>query len=274
MPAVALGLALGAAVLHACWNLLLARAPDTMAATAVALVAAIAVFAPVAALVRDVEPQAWPYLGATAFLQLVYFVLLTAAYGRAEMSFVYPVARGAAPVVVLVAGVLLLGDDVTALQALGVVVIATGVLLVRGPRSRATTRDLLLALAVAGSIASYTLLDKRGIVHAHPISYLELSMIPATLAYLGIAWARRGRAALRRAIGIPAVVAGLASFTAYALVLAALERAPASAVSAVRETSIVVATALALPVLGERVGRARVAGAALVVAGIALLGVE
>ncbi len=271
MPAAALGLALGAALLHALWNLLLARAADTMAATAVALLAAVVVFAPIAVVVHDVEAEAWPYLAVTASLQLVYFVLLTAAYDRAELSFVYPIARGAAPVLVLVAGVLLLGDEVTALQAVGVVVIAAGVLAVRGVRTAGRWRDLALALAVAGAIAAYTLLDKRGIRYADPITYLELSMIPATLGYLALACVRRGTTAVRRAIGPAAVGAGIASFAAYALVLAALERAPASSVSAVRETSIVIAAALALPMLGERVGWVRFTGAALVLAGVVLL---
>jgi uncharacterized membrane protein len=81
----------------------------------------------------------------------------------------------------------------------------------------------------------------------------------------------KGAAALRAAIGPATVVAGLATFIAYARVLAALQRASAASVAAVRETSVVVATALAAVVLKERVGPARMAGAVLVVAGVALL---
>ena len=271
MPTSALVLALGAAFLHAFWNLILARAPDIEAATAVALVAGVIVFAPVAAVAWDAEREVVPFLVATSALELVYFVLLAAAYDRAELSFVYPIARGSAPVLVLLVAVVVLGDSASAAEIAGVLFVAAGVLLVRGIGGHGRARDLGLALAVAASITAYTLVDKHGIEYASPIVYLELSMIVPAAGFLALTLARRGRAAVRGAVGVAAVTAGLFTFGAYALVLAALERAPAAPVAAVRETSIVIATALAAPILRERVGAARLAGAVLVVVGVALL---
>jgi drug/metabolite transporter (DMT)-like permease len=270
MAASALALALGAAFLHAFWNLLLARAPDVEAATAVALVVGIVAFAPVAALAWDAEPEVWPFLVVTSLLQLTYFALLTTAYNRAELSFVYPIARGSAPVLVLLGGVALLGDAASAAQVGGVLLVAFGVLLVRGVRGPAAIGELALALAIGVCISAYTLLDQRGIEYASPVVYQELSMIPVALAFLAFVL-RRGRPAVRAAVGLPAAAAGLATFGAYILVLAALARAPAASVAAVRETSVVIATALAVPMLGERVGVARMAGAVAVVVGVALL---
>jgi drug/metabolite transporter (DMT)-like permease len=271
MPVSALALALGAAFLHAFWNLLLARAPDVEAATAVALVVGVVAFAPVAALAWDAEPQVWPFLAVTSLLQLTYFVLLAAAYTRAELSFVYPIARGSAPVLVLLAGVVLLGYAASAAQVGGVLLVALGVLLVRGIHGRARTSDLVLALAIATCIAAYTLLDQRGIRYASPVVYQELSMIPAMAGFLALTLRRRGRREVRAAVGPSSVAAGLATFGAYVLVLAALSRAPAASVAAVRETSVVIATVLAVPLLHERVGAARLAGAMIVVVGVALL---
>ena len=271
MPASALALALGSAFLHAFWNLLLARARDIEATTAVALVVGIVAFAPVAALAWNAEPRVWPFLAVTSLLQLLYFVLLVTAYGRADLSFVYPVARGSAPLVVLVAGTLVLAETLSAAEAAGVVLVAGGILLVRGVHGHAGAGDLALALAIGACIASYTLLDRRGIQYASPVVYQELSMIPATVAFLALALRRRGRPAVRQAIGLASIAAGLATFGAYVLVLAALARAPAAPVAAVRETSVVIATALAVPFLGERVGPARFAGSVLVVLGVALL---
>lgn len=102
MPAEALLLALGAAGLHAVWNVLLARSRDPVSAGAVMLVIGPLAFAPVAALSWDLEAAALPYVAGSAAFELAYFVLLTAAYGRAELSLVYPVARGLAPVLVLI----------------------------------------------------------------------------------------------------------------------------------------------------------------------------
>jgi drug/metabolite transporter (DMT)-like permease len=271
MPTSALALALGAAFLHALWNLLLARAPDVEAATAVALVTGIVVFAPVAVLAWDAEAEVWPYLAVTSLLQLTYFILLAGAYSRADLSFVYPIARGSAPVLVLVLGVVVLNEAASAAQVGGVLLVGAGVLLVRGLRAHGGAGDLAIALAIAGCIAAYTLLDKRGIRYASPVVYQELSMIPATVGFVALALRRRGRRAVRTAVGIPAIAAGLATFGAYILVLAALSRASAASVAAVRETSVVIATVLAVPILHERVGPSRLAGAVLVVVGVAFL---
>jgi drug/metabolite transporter (DMT)-like permease len=274
MPPLAFTLALAAAVLHAFWNILVARARDPESATAVALLAAVIAFAPLTALRFDAEWEVWPFIVVTSMLQLLYFALLATAYRKAELSFVYPVARGVAPVIVLVVSVVVLGHATSPAQVTGVILVGVGVLFVRGLRRPADSRALAFALGIACVIASYTLLDKRGITHASPITYLELSMIPAALGYAGATIAVKGRTRVRTEVGVSAVLAGLASFAAYALVLAALERASAASVAAVRETSVVMATAFAAVVLHEQVSRSRIVGSLLVVAGIALLGLR
>jgi drug/metabolite transporter (DMT)-like permease len=259
VPAGALGLALAAAVVHAVWNLLLAGARDSQASTAVGMCVGCIVFLP--ALTGEIESDVWPYVVASSALELVYFALLALAYSRFELSAVYPLARGSAPVfVLLVGGVSLL------LQAVGVVLVACGVLLVRGLR-RGDWRETALALGVGLSIAGYTLVDKHGLDHADPLPYLVLVLVVPAVAYAGYI----GRARLRPAFGWRAVVAGVGMFGAYGLTLAALRLADAAPVAAVRETSIVIATLLGALVLGEAVGRARMAGAFVIVAGVAAI---
>jgi drug/metabolite transporter (DMT)-like permease len=257
-------------VLHAGWNVLLGGARDVHAATTVTLVLAVLAFAPVAALTWDVDRAAVPWLVASSTLQLVYFALLVAAYRASDVSLVYPVARGAAPVLVLVVG-LAFGEAVGTLQAVGVLVVAAGILLVRGTRGHAETRGIVLALAIAATIAGYTLVDNEGIEHADPIPYLETAMIPVALVALAYDSVTGKLGRVRAAVGPATVAAALASFGAYALVLAALTLAPAAAVAAVRESSVLVAVALGAAVLGEPVGRGRVVGATLVVAGVAFV---
>ena len=123
MPATALAFALTAAVFHALWNLLLARAPDVEAATVVALLTSELVFAPIAVVVWHVEPAVWPWLLGSGLLELAYFALLAAAYRRAPLSVVYPIARGGAPVLVLVVSVAVLGHATSARQAAGVALV-------------------------------------------------------------------------------------------------------------------------------------------------------
>jgi drug/metabolite transporter (DMT)-like permease len=271
VPATALVLALAAAFIHALWNLLLARARDPEAATAVALLVSIVAFAPVAAFTWDADFDVWPFTIGTGALQLAYFVLLAAAYRRSSLSLVYPVARGVAPVLVLVVGVAVLGKTTSLGQAAGVLLVGAGVLIVRGIGRHAEAGGIAFGLAIASCIAAYTLVDKHGVRHAAPITYLELSMIAPALIYAGVIRRIKGREALRIAFGPASVVAGLATFTAYALVLAALQRASAASVAAVRETSVVLTAVFAGAVLRERVGPGRLAGAALVAGGVALL---
>jgi len=270
VPLSAFALALAAAVLHAGWNVLLARSRDVLAATTVALVLSVLIFAPVAAATWDVEAAAVPWIAASAGFEIVYFALLTTAYSRSDLSLVYPVARGSAPVFVL-AGAAITGAAVGPRQALGVLFVGGGILLVRGVRGNTDARGVVLALAIGTAIAGYTLVDKQGVEHAAVIPYLELILAPAAVA--GIAWhAIRGRlAAVRKEVGWPTVGASVFSFAAYGFVLAALTLASAPAVAAVRETSVLFAVALGASVLGEPVGRSRASGAVLVVAGVALV---
>jgi drug/metabolite transporter (DMT)-like permease len=270
MPAAALAFALAAAALHALWNLLLARAPDVESATVVALLAAEIVFAPVAVVVWHAEPGVWPWLVGSGLVELAYFALLATAYGRAPLSVVYPVARGGAPVLVLLVSVVALGHGTSAAQVAAVALIVVGIVLVRG-LGHPDAKGVSFGLAIACCIAGYTLIDKNGIRYAGPITYLELSMILPTIAYTAVVTRSKGATVIRAAVGPAAIVAGLATFVAYAFVLAALSRASAASVAAVRETSVVIASMLAVLVLKERFAPTRLVGAILVVGGVALL---
>jgi drug/metabolite transporter (DMT)-like permease len=269
VPADALALALAAAALHAGWNVVLRGSEDVEARTAVVLGLSLLLFAPVAAATWSVSWAVAPYVAASAALEGLYFALLVAAYRRRELSVVYPVARGSAPLLVLLGTAIVLGRHVSAAAAAGVCLVAVGVLLVRGIGRR--TEGVLVALAIGCAIAGYTLVDKEGLRHAASLPYLELVMLPVGLVALPVVAARRGVRALRAELGPGTVVTAAASFGAYALVLAALRLAPAPEVAAVRETSVVIAAVLAGSFLRERVGPERLAGAVAVAAGVGLI---
>jgi drug/metabolite transporter (DMT)-like permease len=262
---------LASAGLHALWNWLIADARDSHAITAVALLAAAVVFAPVAALTWDIEGDAAPYIVASAALELAYFGLLATAYERADLSFVYPIARGAAPVIVLAVSIAALGAELSGGEVAGVLAVVAGVLLVRGVGAGAAGTGLALALSVAACIAAYTLVDDEGVRHAAALSYFEVVLVLTAVPYAAAVALARGRGALRAAATPRAVTVGLAMFGAYALALAALEVAEAAPVAALRETSVVIATAAAAIAARERVPPRRLAGAVVVVAGVAAI---
>jgi drug/metabolite transporter (DMT)-like permease len=271
VPLDALALALASAVVHALWNLLAAHAAQSQAALAVAMTAGALACAPLAALTWDVDPAVVPYLVASVAFELGYLALLGTAYQRAPMSVVYPVARGAAPVIVLVAGWLALGAVPPAGAVAGVLTVAAGVVLVRGGGERADGRGAGLGLGVAACIAGYTVVDDAGLDHAAPLPYLMIALGPSALLFLGGVTIARGPAEVRAALTGRTLLAGLGIYAAYGLALLALARAAAAPVAAVRESSVVIATGLAALVLRERVDRGRWTGAVLVAAGIAAI---
>lgn len=266
MSSAALALVLASAAVHALWNTLLAGSRDTHASSAASLLCAAALFAPVAALTWDVDAAAIPYIAASAALELVYFAMLATAYSRAGVTFVYPIARGSAPVLVLIVSVTALGVALSAGQVAGVLAIAAGVLLVRGV-GHGDRRALALALGVGACIAGYTLVDKHGIEHAGELAYFECVLVLVALPYAAVV----GPRAVRSALGGRALVTGAGMFTAYALTLAALERAEAAPVAALRETSVVMATGAAIALGRERAAARALIGAAAVVVGAATI---
>jgi uncharacterized membrane protein len=272
VPLSAVALALGAAFLHAGWNVLLAGARDTQSSTAGLLIWGVALLAAPALVTGGVSASALPYIAASAVFELAYFVLLARAYEGGEVSVVYPVARGSAPVVVLVFSAIALNEGVPAGAVAGVLAVGAGVLLVglgalrteAGTKNALPLRDVWFGLAIGAVIASYTLIDSEGVERADPIAYLALVVAPSALVYPLVAKTRPD-------VGVRTALTAAATFGAFLMVLAAFRLAPVAPVAAVRESSVVIAAILAAVVLHERVDRWRLAGAVAVAAGVAAI---
>ena len=177
--------------------------------------------------------------------------------------------------VVLVVAVLALGAATSWTQGAGVCVVGAGVILVRGLRGEADARGVALSRSRSPPASPGTrCVDNEGITRAGEIAYLEAVLAPTAVVYLVAIGVVRGRTALRHELRPTTILAGTAVFGAYLLVLAALRLAPAAPVAAVRESSVLIVTALAAVVL-QGAGRPShgPSGALLVVAGIVLLAV-
>jgi drug/metabolite transporter (DMT)-like permease len=272
VPLSAVALALGAAFLHAGWNVLLAGSRDVQSSTAGLLLWGVVLLALPALLTGGVSADAAPYIAASAVLELAYFVLLARAYDGGEVSVVYPIARGSAPVVVLVFSAIALKEGVPAGAVVGVLAVAFGVLLVGlgglrtevGTKRALPSRDVLFGLAIGAVIASYTLVDSEGVERADPIGYLALVVAPCAVVYPLVTKTRPD-------VGVRTAVTAAATFGAFLMVLAAFRLAPAAPVAAVRESSVVIAALLAAVVLHEPVDGRRLAGAVAVAAGVAAI---
>ena len=287
LPLTALALVLAAAVLHAGWNLLLKQARgDAVALSWLSATLGTAVYAPVAVLLHGDALAAMP--GAVWFAVLVsgivhvgYFLALQRGYRVADLSMVYPVARGVGPLGSALAAIVLLGEpaEASSLAGLALIVagtftIAGGVALVRGgwtPRIRAGLGwGVLTGLLIAG----YTLNDGHAVRTLGAVPLLFYVLSDASRALLLSPWAWRRRVAVRAALRDDRrAVLGVALLSplAYVLVLQAMTHAPISQVAPAREVSMLIAAFLGARMLAEGELRRRLGGAALIALGVACL---
>jgi drug/metabolite transporter (DMT)-like permease len=288
MPSTALALVLLAALLHALWNIAAKRAGgDSRFALVTALFVA-ALWAPVAVwfgwdeLPRWGAPQ-WTVVAASASVHALYFTSLLRGYRQADLTVVYPVARGSAPLVTATVAVLLLGESLTPTALAGVAAVGAGVFLVAGgpalwrkahdPTARARVLAGLRWGAITGLlIAGYSVIDgyavKVMLVGPVLLDYFSnLLRVPLLLPQ-----ALRDRPAFMHALRTqwkPALVVGALAPAGYIMVLYALTLAPLSRVAPAREVSMLVAALLGGHLLGESDRGLRVAGAACIALGVA-----
>jgi drug/metabolite transporter (DMT)-like permease len=284
MTPVNLLLILGSAVIHVVAHVALKRAHSRTAFVWWMLLWGGLLFSPVLVAGRGaIAPLTWAIMALSAVFEALYFVAIARAYQQGDLSLVYPLARGTAPLFLLLWATTFLGEHVTAGGAAGVLLIALGLYLINLPRLGAW-RAPLEALRAAGPrwallagvcISLYTVLDRAGIRHADPLLYTYLALW-LTLALLTPAtWREVGWAGMRaelRASGPSSVVAGFTTMSAYAIVLYAMQGGtPASYAGAVREISVVLGAVAGVVLLKESGSAMRVAGAAAVAAGVAVI---
>lgn len=216
---------------------------------------------------------ALPFLLASFAVHAVYLICLIKAFEGADMSAVYPVMRGSAPVIAAIAAVLWLGDPITLAAALGIALVTLGTLAVAW-WNRPSLRALGWALATGFTIAAYTVIDAKG-VRAAP-SALSYAVWVFILLGFGIGamfalWRGPRFVAEAREQWKPGLIAGALSLVTYGLALWAYRLGDVPRLAALRETSILFGVAIAWLVLKEKVGKARLAGAGLIAAGAGIL---
>jgi drug/metabolite transporter (DMT)-like permease len=280
---VALMLLLAAAALHAGWNLLVKRSSEKQVFTWLALVLGPLCFAPFALYGASFPARIWPYVIASALLELIYFVALTYAYGKADFSLVYPLARGAAPALLAVWAALFLGERLGPAGLLGLALLILGLMVVGGAawwasRSGAAPHlgGVLAALGVACCISLYSAVDGAAVRLTEPLPYIELVMsLTAILLTPLILMRYGGRAVVAewRVNWLRIALVGIATMFAYIFVLRAYAIASVSYAGAIREISVVFGALAGWRWLGEGFGLPRTIGATLIFLGILVIAV-
>jgi uncharacterized membrane protein len=296
-----IGLVAVSAVLHVAWNVRLKTAGDPLRAATIGMLAAGVGIVPAGVAVwwlggRTALPPEGIALGiASGVVEAVYFIFLAAAYRRGDLSVVYPLARGTAPLLAVVVGVGLLGERLGVAGSVGVVALLAGFLWLQRPwRALSLARSggraglpgraavdtaVVFALATGVTIATYTTIDRLGTRLIAPVPYAAI--LWATCSIVLVGWVafvaggdllRHGPDDARRA-----AFGGWLTLAAYLCILGALSVAPLSGVAPLRESATVFAAAWGSVKMGEAADRAevgrRVGASALIVGGALLLAI-
>lgn len=261
-----------AALLHATWNALLKSGKDVLLDTAAIVIGGGLIAVPFVFLVPAPHPASWPFIASSALIHIAYYLLMVNAYRTGDLSLVYPLMRGTAPLITAVLGIIVLHEWPSAISWLGMALISLGVFAIalRSVDHTPSGAAIGFALANAAVIAIYTIIDGHGARLAQDAwSYITWLFVVDALPFtLLVAYARRGtfvRAMYeRRWRGL---VGGGLSAAAYAISVWAMTKAPVALVASLRETSVLFATLIGVRILREKLSARRWAGAGAIVLG-------
>jgi drug/metabolite transporter (DMT)-like permease len=262
-----------AAALHAGWNALVKTGLDRFSSILFLGLAQGAIALVLLPFFGLPPRAAWPWVLAGSALHSGYKLALIRAYGHGDLSQIYPLSRGSAPLIVAIAGALLLGEKVDPARIAAVIAIAAGIMLMAG-RGGLTRTGLFWALVTAGFTAAYTLADGIGARVAGSASAFILTMIVLDGAImLAYGLAARGRAGIAAMLPAwrPGVAAGAMSLGAYWIAIWAFTQAPLATVAALRETSVLFAMLIAAVWLKEKPTPRRWVAGGLILAGVVLM---
>lgn len=277
MDLVVLLAVLGAAFLHALWNALVRVGASRLTAMVILSIIEIPIGVIMALTRPEILPplHVLPWVVAAAFIHFAYKFFLAHAYEAGDLSRVYPISRGAAPLMATLATLVVLQDQVRAWEYFGIFVLGLGILtMARGVFTDGESRKLLpYALGAAFATACYTIVDGMGArIAGDAVAYVAWIYVLDGLTFALGMWAWKGRAVVQAPLRVwcAASFGSVASFGAYATSVWAMTMAPIALVAALRETSILFAVLIGWLVFGERMTRNKAIAAALIVAGVVL----
>ncbi len=274
MSLLVFAVVLSAALLHAAWNAIVKAGSDKFLTTITVTTAAAALAAALLPFLPAPARASWPFVIASVFFQVTYFLLVARTYQVADMSQTYPLMRGTAPLIVALVSVFRLGESLSPVAWAGVIGICLGIFSIAFGNDLRDRRGVYLALVNALVIAAYTLIDGLGVRRsgapaAYTLWVFLLTGLP--LAVWGLTARRSTFLPYLRRYWLLGIAGGIGTTASYGLALWAMTLAPLAVVAALRETSILFGTAIAGLVLKEPLGARRIIAACIIAGGAALL---
>ncbi|HQU67825.1 MAG TPA: EamA family transporter [Albidovulum sp.] len=267
---------LAAAFLHAVWNALLRVGTSRIAAMMVLSVGQ-GVIGLVIVLMHDWPVSAaWPWIIASGLIHVGYQTFLSLAYEHGDLSRVYPLARGGAPLITLIVGWLWFSEAISPAATAGVLVLGGGILLLASGvwTSGESRRMLPYAFGSACATAGYTLADGFGArVSGDPVTFLGWVMLMSGTIFAILMFGLRGKSSIPTAPRVWALgsLAAVASYGAYAVVVWAMTQAPIAMVAALRESSILFAVLIGWLVFKEKMTPTKALSAVMIACGVLLM---
>jgi len=267
-----------AAAFHATWNALIKVGLDPLRSAALMALSATAIAAVILPFLVQPLPAAWPWVVLSTITHLGYFAGLVEAYRSSDYGQVYPIARGAAPLMTATVATVAVGEHVGLTGWIGIVLLATGVLLLslRGGRDleRFDRRGVGFALFTALTVCTYSVVDGVGArVSGAPVAYTLWLFVGIAVTLIPYAMWRGGRGVFTGLTGYwkQGLIGGGLQIASYGIALWAMTLAPIAIVAALRETSVLFGAAIAVIVLKEPLRQTRIVAAAMIVSGLVLI---
>lgn len=262
-----------AALLHATWNALIKVSHSKITGMLILTLVQGGLGAIIAAFHPWPPAAVWPWLLASGIFHSGYKLFLAYAYEQGDLSRVYPIARGAAPMIVTVISVFLLTDTIDGWEYVGIGILGCGIaLMAHGVLLYGESWRLLpFALGSALMTAGYSLVDGLGArAWGQAVPYVAWLFLLDAVLFAPLVLALRGRSEFRstRRDWIWGGAAAFASYGAYAIAVWAMTEAPIALVAALRETSILFAVLIGWIVIGDRMDAGKMIAALLIVLGV------
>jgi drug/metabolite transporter (DMT)-like permease len=273
MDPLVISLVLAAAVSHAVWNAVVKSSGDRLITMAIIMGTGGVLAIPAVFILPLPHADAWPYIAASVAIHMVYNLFLVRAYAIGDLSLIYPVARGSAPLFVAVFAALLANEYQNDGEIIAILVICGGIfsLTLVGHKHAVGKKPLVYALIIGLMISLYTVADGVGArVSENAASYIAWLFLLECQPIIFVAlWRRRGRIRQNTArVWRAGIAGGLIANMAYGTVIWAMSVAPMAHVSALRETSVIIAALIGTRLLGEAGGKWRVGAATVVALGV------
>jgi drug/metabolite transporter (DMT)-like permease len=273
--AFALSLVLAAAFLHAVWNAIIKGAHDSTLALGIISLAHAVIGAVMVVYFLPPLKESWPYIAASTIIHFFYYTFLLTSYRFGDLSHVYPISRGVAPVLVTLGAQFFTGEVLPWAGWLGVIIVSIGVSFPTFFAKRGTKnpKAVWAAIATGCVIASYSVVDGIGVrLSGSPLGYIGwLFMLEFLVAGFIFLLRRNGIRSIQTRIWSVGILGGIFSAAAYGLAIYAKSIAPLGAVSAVRESSVVFAGLIGVIWLKERPWKIRIFSAIIVATGVIIL---